>query len=46
VAYVKSVGQRRCGAVVVGEGTDAVRLIDNVPLDRPFDGRKVKEVHA
>ena len=31
VAYVETVGKRRCGAVVVGEGDEAVRLIDNVP---------------
>ena len=46
VAYVNSVGQRRCGAVVLGEGSDAVRLIDNVPLDKPLDEGKVKEAHA
>lgn len=31
VAYVDTVGDRRCAAVVVGTGAHAVRLIDNVP---------------
>ena len=45
VAYVRSIGQRRCGAVVIGEGSDAVRLIDNVPVDGPLHQRKVKEAN-
>lgn len=32
VAYVETVGARRCAAVVIGQGDVAVRLIDNVPL--------------
>ena len=32
VAYVKTVDGRRCAAVVVGEGDQAVRLIDNVAV--------------
>ena len=45
VAYVRSIGQRRCGAVVIGEGSDAVRLIDNVPVDGSLHQRKVKEAN-
>ena len=46
VAYVSSVGQRRCGAVVLGDGSDAVRLIDNVPVDASLPESKMKEVNA
>ena len=46
VAYVKSVGQRRCGAVVLGEGADAVRLIDNVPVDPPLQESDIQEASA
>ena len=31
--YVSTLGQRRCGAVVLGDGSDAIRLIDNVPVE-------------
>lgn len=46
VAYVKSVGQRRCGAVVLGSGADSVRLIDNVPLGQPLHESKMKEANG
>ena len=36
VAYVSTLGQRRCGAVVLGDGSDAIRLIDNVPVKRLY----------
>ena len=46
VAYVNSGGQRRCGAVVLGEGADAVRLIDNVPVDPPLQESDIQEASA
>ena len=32
MAYVETLGARRCAAVVLGQGDAAIRLIDNVPL--------------
>ena len=44
VAYVETVGKRRCGAVVVGEGDEAVRLIDNVPVDAAEDSLPLRDI--
>ena len=44
VAYVETVGKRRCGAVVVGEGDEAVRLIDNVPFDAAKDSSPLRGI--
>jgi len=44
VAYVKTVGGRRCAAVVVGEGAQAVRLIDNVAVTVTKPAKVLQEV--
>ena len=44
VAYVETVGARRCGAVVIGEGDEAVRLIDNVPVDVAEDSLPLQDI--
>ena len=46
VAYVSTLGQRRCGAVVLGDGSDAIRLIDNVPVETSLQESKMKEVNT
>ena len=43
VAYVSTLGQRRCGAVVLGDGSDAIRLIDNVPVEASLQESKMKK---
>ena len=44
VAYVKTVDGRRCAAVVVGEGDQAVRLIDNVAVKVTEPAKAVEEL--
>ena len=44
VVYVETVGARRCGAVVIGEGDEAVRLIDNVPVDVAEDSLPLQDI--
>jgi hypothetical protein len=44
VAYVETVGVRRCGAVVIGTGDEAVRLIDNVPVDVAEDSLPLQDI--
>lgn len=44
VAYVETVGARRCAAVVLGQGDAAIRLIDNVPLGSDLQHRPIAGV--
>jgi pantoate--beta-alanine ligase len=44
VAYVKTVGGRRCAAVVVGESDQAVRLIDNVAVSVTSPAKVLQEI--